>query len=61
MASATLEIRSMERTVELRDGVKMPLFGLGMYLSEPGTNTAKAVEHALKHGYRMLDTAQYYK
>lgn len=48
-------------TITLNDGVVMPLFGLGCYLSEPGPTTEDAVTFAIQHQYRMIDTAQFYK
>ena len=38
----------------------MPLFGLGVWAAEPGRETYDAVVHALKTGYRHIDTAQMY-
>jgi len=53
--------KDLSSTVTLNDGVAMPLFGLGCYLSEPGSPTEDAVDYSLKHGYRLIDTAQLYK
>lgn len=45
--------------VELNNGVKMPVLGLGTFLMKP--NEAEgAVYHALKSGYRLIDTANAY-
>lgn len=52
---------NINSTVRLNDGVEMPLFGLGMYLSEPGSSAANAASSALKIGYKLIDTAIYYK
>ena len=38
----------------------MPLFGLGVWAAEPGRETYDSVVHALKIGYRHIDTAQMY-
>lgn len=46
-------------TVTLNNGVVMPLFGLGTWQSKPN-EVAKAVEYALKAGYRHIDTATIY-
>lgn len=46
--------------ITLNDGVKMPLFGLGVWLAR-GESASNAVSHALKNGYKMIDTAQYYE
>uniref|UniRef100_A0A914YHQ2 NADP-dependent oxidoreductase domain-containing protein n=1 Tax=Panagrolaimus superbus TaxID=310955 RepID=A0A914YHQ2_9BILA len=45
--------------VELSNGVKMPLFGLGTWQSGPG-EVAKALKMALTLGYRLIDTAAAY-
>lgn len=46
--------------LRLNNGVDMPLFGLGTFLSERGETTRKAVLHALEAGYRHIDTAAVY-
>lgn len=48
-------------TTSLHNGVNMPLLGLGVYDAEQGEQTEKAVVTALRHGYRHVDTASYYK
>jgi methylglyoxal/glyoxal reductase len=54
----------MQATVEpfanLNNGVMIPRLGLGVYQSLPGQVTQKAVEYALKIGYRHIDTARIY-
>jgi diketogulonate reductase-like aldo/keto reductase len=54
----------MQTTVEpfakLNNGVMIPRLGLGVYQSPPGHTTQKAVEYALKIGYRHIDTAMIY-
>ena len=47
-------------TVKLNNGVDIPLLGLGVYQSPPGETTQDAVRHALKCGYRLVDTARVY-
>ena len=47
-------------TVKLNNGVDIPLLGLGVYQSAPGKTTRDAVRHALKCGYRLVDTARVY-
>ena len=44
----------------LNNGLKMPLLGLGTFLSQPN-EVAQAVEAALKAGYRHIDGAWVYK
>jgi diketogulonate reductase-like aldo/keto reductase len=46
--------------LKLNNGVEMPLFGLGTFLSERGDTTRKAVLSALEAGYRHIDTAAVY-
>ena len=45
--------------VTLNNGVQMPALGLGVFQSPPD-ETADAVESALRHGYRLIDTAAAY-
>ncbi|CAF1168167.1 unnamed protein product [Adineta ricciae] len=49
---------SLESTVKLNDGVIMPLFGLGVYEIE--NNCPQLVAAAINHGYRLIDTAEFY-
>ncbi len=45
--------------IMLNDGVAMPLFGIGLYnITE---NVSTAIKAAIENGYRMFDTAAYYK
>ena len=44
----------------LHDGNRMPLFGLGVWAAQSGQETYDAVLHALKTGYRHIDTAEMY-
>ncbi|WP_298706116.1 aldo/keto reductase [uncultured Veillonella sp.] len=46
-------------TVELNNGVTMPILGFGVY-QVPPEETKQAVLEALKAGYRHIDTAQAY-
>ena len=50
----------LDSRIGLHDGNQMPLFGLGVWAAEPGRETYDAVVHALKTGYRHIDTAQMY-
>jgi diketogulonate reductase-like aldo/keto reductase len=45
--------------LKLNNGVEMPDFGLGVYQSN-ADQTRSAVTAALKHGYRLIDTAAAY-
>ena len=41
---------TIESSVELANGVRMPRFGLGVWRSQPGAETERAVAAALRHG-----------
>ncbi|KAK3083220.1 hypothetical protein FSP39_017137 [Pinctada imbricata] len=58
----TLKATSLASKIVLNDGVEMPMFGLGLYMSASGQGKAaeKAVIHAVQNNYRLLDTAQFY-
>nr|WP_299171165.1 aldo/keto reductase [uncultured Allomuricauda sp.] len=53
-------ITDLQGTFELHNGVHMPYFGLGVYLSKDGNEVTNAVKEALNHGYRHIDTASIY-
>jgi 2,5-diketo-D-gluconate reductase A len=46
--------------IELNDGNSIPQLGFGVFQIEPDA-TADAVAHALKVGYRHIDTAEMYR
>ena len=50
----------LNTTVELRDGGKIPIFGLGTWRAESGGECREACDAALKTGYQLLDTASGY-
>lgn len=52
---------STSDTVTLNDGRTMPAFGLGVYQARSGGETHGAVLHALRSGYRHIDTAEIYR
>lgn len=54
------KITDLQGTFELHNGVQMPYFGLGVYLSKDGSEVSNAVKVALEHGYRHVDTASIY-
>lgn len=56
-----LKITDLQGTFELHNGVQMPYFGLGVYLSEDGQEVVNAVKWAVESGYRHIDTASIYK
>lgn len=47
------------KTVKLNSGYEMPILGLGTW-TQNNEETANSVYCALKDGYRLIDTAQYY-
>ncbi|MEO0560997.1 MAG: aldo/keto reductase [Chloroflexota bacterium] len=51
----------LDGTLTLNNGVEMPQFGLGVYLSKVGSETENAVRYALEAGYRHIDTAAFYQ
>ena len=55
------KITDLQGTFELNNGVQMPYFGLGVYLSKDGNEVIQAIDDALEHGYRHIDTASIYK
>ena len=44
----------------LNNGVKIPQFGLGVFLIDGDDNTEKVVLDSLKMGFRHIDTAHAY-
>lgn len=54
-------VKNLQDTTTLHNGVKMPWFGLGVYLTKAGQEVIQAVKYAIKAGYRSIDTAAYYK
>ena len=55
------DLSSKTSVRRLNDGNEIPILGLGVWLSEPGGEAEQAVSWALKHGYRLIDTAAIYK
>ncbi len=54
-------ITDIKGTFSLHNGVEMPYFGLGVYLSKDGQEVINAIQWALEAGYRHIDTASIYK
>lgn len=57
MNSKDININTM---VSLNDGTEIPLFGFGMFRLDHGGVAENAMLIAIKHGYRLFDTAQFY-
>ncbi len=55
------QITDLKGTFTLHNGVAMPYFGLGVYLSEDGEEVVNAIKWAVEAGYRHVDTASIYK
>jgi methylglyoxal/glyoxal reductase len=55
-----MEITDLRGTVTLANGVEMPYFGLGVFLTKEGKEVENSVSWALKSGYRHIDTAAIY-
>lgn len=51
----------VNQVVTLHNGVEMPVLGLGVWKSPEGTVVEQAVEHAIRSGYRSIDTAKVYQ
>ena len=55
-----MKISDLQGTVELKNGVPMPYFGLGVFQVHDGEEVKQAVKYALSAGYRHIDTASLY-
>ncbi len=51
---------NIKSAVTLSNGVKMPLFGLGVFLAKEGSEVENTVKFALDQGYVHIDTAAIY-
>lgn len=51
---------SINSTVKLNNGVRMPVFGCGVFRARQGEETRATVRTAIENGYRMIDTARVY-
>ena len=52
--------RDINYKIKMNNGVEIPQFGLGVYLTNSGTECVNAVTWALEAGYRHIDTARIY-
>jgi len=55
-----MKISDLQGTVELKNGVPMPYFGLGVFKIQEGDELQQAVKYALSAGYKHIDTASLY-
>lgn len=54
-------MKSLTDCYMLSNGVQIPCIGLGTWQAKSGKETADAVTHALRLGYRHIDTAAAYR
>lgn len=50
-----------EHVIHLNDGREMPLLGLGVYKATEDEELKQAISSAVSWGYRLIDTASFYK
>lgn len=53
-------MRNIHSEISLNDGHRMPAYGYGVYKAE-GEELKKALNYAISIGYRLIDTASFYK
>ena len=51
----------MNNTILLNNGIEMPRLGLGVYKAEATGEVQSAIRDAVSIGYRLIDTASFYK
>ena len=56
-----MKIKDIGTYIQLNNGVKMPLLGLGVYKTKEGKEVREAIHYAFEAGYRHIDTASYYE
>jgi methylglyoxal/glyoxal reductase len=54
-------ISDINGTFTLNNGVEMPYFGLGTWQASDGPEVKNSIHYALDAGYRLIDTAAFYK
>lgn len=54
-------MNSLQDTITLHNGVKMPQVGLGVYKVTDDREVETSVREALKAGYKSIDTASFYR
>lgn len=52
--------RDIYYKMKMNNGMEIPQFGLGVYLTKSGSECVNAVTWALEAGYRLIDTARIY-
>lgn len=56
-----MKITDLKGTTRLSNGVEMPYLGLGVYKAKNGEEVINSIHYALDAGYRLIDTAAFYK
>lgn len=56
-----MKLTDISGTYLLNNGTKMPYLGLGTFEANEGPEVINAVHYALDAGYRLIDTAAFYK
>lgn len=54
-------MKRIDTRIRLSNGLKMPLMGLGVYKATDGKEVVRAIHYAFDAGYRLIDTASFYK
>jgi diketogulonate reductase-like aldo/keto reductase len=52
---------NIKSTITLNNGIKMPVFGFGVWQIKDGQDVTNAVGEAIKTGYQLIDTAAIYE
>ena len=55
-----MTLNSIDAIFSMRNGVEIPVLGLGVFRANDGEEVMEAVRHALDWGYRSIDTASIY-
>lgn len=55
-----MNMKNLLESMELSNGIRIPKLGFGTFKVENGEETVNSVKHALKVGYRHIDTARIY-
>ena len=53
-------LSTLKSQAKVNNGIEIPRLGLGVYQSQPGEITLRAIRYALKIGYRLIYTARLY-
>ncbi|TBW28670.1 aldo/keto reductase [Gramella sp. KN1008] len=56
-----MKLSDIEGRLKLNNGVEMPYLGLGVYKAKDGAEVINSITHALRNGYRLIDTASFYE